>query len=228
MWASLEPYVTFGFDPFKRPRTEKGKRQYKRERERVRDYWQAFRALTSRQYKVYRPRKPENLKPAQEAAQHPPGFDRFAVAFLPAPPDARVRVSKGKARVTSKHVTRITYLFSQFEKKKGERLTNPAAIARRILKADKKRSKSFVAMAGEHETSKWIKPTLAALTELIEYHATNYGNQAKWFWGVIGYSYTKQADASAYRAAKTLSPKVRRQRRKAWLKRNDPKRANER
>lgn len=224
-WESLAPHVSFRFNPAKQPKTAAGRKRYGIEKQRVRRYFTAFQLLAgSRSVVEYRGHSTRNLRAAQLYAQHPKGFNRFTTAFVPAPPASTVEVRRGRVIVRSDHVARVVWQFADFERFTGERLQDPAAIAARILKRDTL-SKSFVAVAGEHETKSWIGRQ--GLVHLIAYHSQNYDNQHRWFTGVIGYRYDTQSDARAYRAARGLSKKSRRARRRALLK-HDPIRANER
>lgn len=216
-WESLQPFVSFRFDPEKQPRTANGKRRYAAERRRVREYFKTLVDLRgSRETVVYRPRKAANLKPAQVYSRMPADQDRWTVAFVPGVAGTRVRVRQGKVQAITDHVARVVHLFRTYERYPGERIRNPQGLAERILQADK-RSKRFAGITGQSETG--VKVDRKGLAKLIGRIANpnQYEDHAKWFTGVIGYRFEDQSDFTDFKRARAAA-RLQRAKRKRDLR----------
>ena len=190
------------------------------EKGKITRYWKAAVALKKRGTFEYRPRNKENLKTAQEYAQHPPGFSGFKVAFIPTTNGERQRVriyGKGKSRHVviadqGGAVSRVVWQFRAFEKYAGEAwdVANQGneRVAARILAKDKA-SKEFRRVCGEHEETAGAF-TREFLAEKIAQFVSEYGNHRRWFTGVIGYRFAFQADIAEYYKARGIAGKAKR------------------
>lgn len=212
-WKRIRGFVSFTADP--RNLTPSQKKQ-------IRAYDKTAAALIRRGVHVYRSRKASNLQAVQSFAQHPPGFPRFSVAFVPvADPSSstRIRVNKrGTVHVVSQGIARNVYLFAQFERYPGERLTDTLGVVRRILAVDR-RSRAFSRICGEHEESGTWPRDAELIAQRCQEYIENYGNHKRWFTGLIGYNFIAQEDFAAYRKARGLAERKRKARRRK--KRND-------
>lgn len=212
-WKRLRSVVSFTVDVGNLSPSEK--RQ-------IRIYDREKKSLEARGTKVVRPRTTKNVKAAQAYAQHGKGFPQFKVAFVPvATKKARVKIKGGKVTVTEDHVRRTVHQFSRYEKKKGERFTDLAAVIKRILARDK-HSSQFVRICGQHEEKGTLPRNLALIVKACTKYQNGYTNSAQWFDGLIGYTFTAQSDFNDYRKARKLAKS------KTKRKKLNPIRANER
>lgn len=218
VWSKLEQFVSFRFDPQKQPRTETGKKRYAKEKAKVRRYFKTLVDLQgSRQTVVYRPRKRENLLPAQRYAQMPPDETEWMVAFVPGNQGSKVKVRGKSVRVDTHGVSRVVWQFKDFERYRGERSRDPQAVANRILKRDDK-SKWFRGLCGESETK--TEYSRETMWRLIDSFTTEYKGHSKWFTGVVGYRFSKQKRYAEYKKARANTKRERQRRKRALLKKD--------
>ncbi len=202
-WKAIQPLVDFRIDW--RSITPSQKRQ-------IRIYDRERKSLEARGAVVIRTNT-RNRKQIQQEAQHAKGFPRFKVAFVPATQNAKVRVKNGHLVISENALERRTHLFPRYEKKPGEHITDPLAVVKRILARDKK-SVKFVIITGKYEDFKSYPRKAELIAEGLANYIGSYGNHEKWLKGLIGYSFSNQADYNDYRDSRKLAKEKKRKKRK--------------
>jgi hypothetical protein len=107
-------------------------------------------------------------------------------------------------------IERVGYLFEHYETKglDGEPITvaeDPSGIVARILADDDGQSVRFNMMCGGNESSAAFSKGFVE-QEVLRY-LSEYDETDKWFRGIIGYSFSGQADFETYLAKRAEKPK---------------------
>lgn len=171
-----------------------------------------YTELTSRPYKIYRPKSKDKLSKAQAFARHEKGGPKFDVAFIPvASPKAKIKWSDGKMKVQTGSVTE-EYLFFD--------LVNLAAnpeqeIANTLDKNPK--AKAFVVMAGKYLWNgaiqrKFVEENVMKLMARYSPGGEKYNENnhyQNWLFGLVASEFTDQKSLNEYRKAYHDAKEVR-------------------
>lgn len=221
----LRPYVAFDFDLRKRLSAS--------EKRKIAKYHAALTELKSRPHYVYRPRRDDHLRKAQEFAQHPSGL-KFRAAFIPTAGDEKPEIAwKGKGKKTrikvktgAPGIKPIETEFLPFDPE--EIAADPGAHTREVIK-EAPAAKWFSIGAGAFEIRKAIKRPF--IVREVERLASRYSGEApqsapgqnhyfgNWMTGLKVYDFKNQEDAGAYMLAKTRAARRDQQKRKATRRR---------
>jgi hypothetical protein len=197
----IRRFVDFNFD-LRKPLTKSQQRKIKK-------YHDEINALTNRPYQVYRPKRADHLRQAQEFAQHEKRLPGLKVAFIPTDGTNRVSLRFTKKGVVgkTKHVTitdvklSIAQLLINPEKHVNERIAgNPA--------------KQFTVQAGRYEIpSPYIPSTIGkAVARLVNTYGAAGGVTpennhyfGKWLHGLKAYEFAAQSGLQEYLIEKQKS-----------------------
>lgn len=158
----------------------------------------------------YSTRSTRNLKAVKKYTGQEGGFPRLRVAYIPIPNDSgkpAVTVSKsGKVKVVTNsggagEIQRVGYLFGEH----GSVVTDTANVVKSILKEDAGASDAFRMMCGKNESSSSV--TKEFVLEKVQFYLNEYDNADQWFFGVIGYSFSGQANFSEYLKQRKEKPR---------------------
>jgi hypothetical protein len=194
---AIRPYVDFDYNLNSEPT--------KSQKAKVRRYYEEITALRNRPYQVYRPRRADRLRPAQQFAQHEKLLPGIKVAFIPTDGKSKVRLrfrGKGDIVAKSEHVS-----------------ISSVELSRRGLAGDTERyvrgrissnpAKNFTIQAGRYEIPVPYLPDSvpAAVLRLVE----RYGgpqlsdpeerenhNWQNWLFGLNAYHFENQSDIEEY------------------------------
>lgn len=189
----IRPFINFDYD-LRKSLSNSAKRKIKR-------YFDEIDALTNRPYQVYRPRRKDHLREAQEFAQHATRLPALKVAFIPTS-GAPVKLSFNKRGVTARsgHVATTDIRLS----KRG--LINDAKGYTTFKVATRPDSQQFTVQAGRYEIAqpypKYAIPD--AVARLCATYSNPEDNHyfGNWLHGLKAYTFHDQAELFEYFAAK--------------------------
>lgn len=225
----IRPYVNFNYlttrgDKLKGELASAQKRQ-------INEYWEHIQTLTIREHQIYRARKPENLKAAQEFAQHGTKHPRLKVAFVPMPSGehSKIKVKPGGVvELTTEHFhlrgivfdrRKMADLSRQDQLHPGNESALKAYLESVIKKAGE--YKRYVIQAGPFETAgahtrdSVITGNQGILDLMTKYGAdeleNKYGKDSKkasnkhwqnWMFGINAYNFLNQKSFEKARESK--------------------------
>jgi len=195
---AIRPFVNFDFD-LRHPLTDYQKQK-------VRAYHTEIDALTARPFVVFRPRRKDHLKTAQQFAQHEKHLPGLKVAFVPngEKDELHIRFNKaGELSVNTKHVTTHALLFSM-----AELARDPAKHVKKTIRKDT-RAKRFTIMAGRNEIP--VSYTRERISAGVEKLAAQYSNTdannyfGNWLIGLRAHHFQNQDSFMRYMTEKQAS-----------------------
>ncbi len=203
----IRPFVNFNYD-LRKPLTKAAKRK-------IKEYYDEVSALTNRPYQVYRPRRADHLKEAQEFAQHEKALPGLKVAFIPTDGENKLKITFTEKGISAKSenvdTTRIRLSVSGL-------LRDPEAHVNERIKTYPQ--KSFSIIAGRYEIPASF--TRETIGKGVARYVTKYNNPdannyfGNWLKGVTAYSFHNQSSLQEYLAAKQKNiRKLKRERRNA-------------
>lgn len=194
---SIRPFVDFDYDLRKSPT--------KAQKTKVKRYADEIAKLTNRPYQVFRPRRRDRLRPAQQFSQHETALPGIKVAFIPTDGKGttRLRFTKKGIIAKSEHVAIRGVSLSI----SGLAGNTPEYVARRISGVA---ASHFTIQAGAFEIPIPYLPESvpAAVGRLVERYGGNGMPEAKedrenhhwanWLHGLKGYEADNQEDVIGY------------------------------
>lgn len=206
MLRDIRPFVNFKYN-LNEPITK-----YKAAK--IRKYHKAIAALRARPNYIYRPRKKDNLKPAQQFAQHSEYLPGLKVAFIPTQtPGKKPKIkfnSRGEISVTEGNIKTILIPLDKYEL-----FENPKSHIKEQLKKYPDYD-SFTVSAGEYEIPNGHnrKSLVKEIIFLMEKYGEKGGlsEEDNHYWGnwlnsVRGYSFKNQKSFGEYLAVKQKAKK---------------------
>lgn len=195
----IRAFVNFNYDA-RKPFT-------KYQKSKIKKYHDEINALTARPYQVYKPRKKDRLKQAQQFAQHEKNLPGLKVAFIPTDGVSPVKLrfnKKGEISAVSEYVT------TRIIKLDTDALLKDAAkhVASRIKN---RVENSYTVLAGRYEIP--VGLTKATLPNYVEKLTTKYNKEkgnsyhGNWLHGVAAHQFTNQANFSEYLNEKQINKK---------------------
>lgn len=215
---AIRPYVNFNFN-LNQPLSDAAKKKIKK-------YYDLVDSLKARPHIVYRPRKRDRLKAAQEFAQHEHILPGLRAAFIPVanPATAKLKVSRGK-RIRfkvreSRGIERISIPLRQ-----RELVRDPQREIKRAL-ATEPRATHFAVQAGKYEISQALSREKVAprVIQLMERYSPggarfkrsrNSSNHwQEWLHGINAYYFPDQEPAGMYMQRKLEAARFHKKRRR--------------
>jgi len=168
----------------------------------------------------YTSRSKSNLEAVQKYTAQEKGFPRLKAAYIPIPNGSgkpKIKIRKGQVTVITNsgkdgEIERVGYLFENYGGEYeglsdgGYTIRNADDVVNAILKADDGQSKSFKMMCGPNESSESVSKKF--VNETVKRYLTEYDNAHKWFFGIIGYSFSGQASFAEYQNARKVKPRA--------------------
>lgn len=213
---AIRPFVNFDYN-LNQPLTPYQKRK-------IRRYWDQIHRLTARPHQVYRPRRKDHLKSAQEFAQHTDNLPELKVAFIPTSGSEKVKVrfdKTGNAYTTSEHIK------SRLIRIDPKQLVAEGVPYIEKLIADAPED-AFTLLSAEFEIPIGLSKAVVGMkaAELMEKYGDKDKNNyyANWLFGINAYTFTNQ-EFGVYLLAKQKKKKA--MQRKRRNKKRSEKRAAE-
>lgn len=197
---AIRPYINFNYD-LRKPLSSYQKSKIKK-------YFDEVDALTARPFHVYRPRKKERLKKAQEFGQHEKQLPGLKVAFIPSNGKDKPKIhfnSAGDIVATTEHITTRVLSLDTFEL-----IKDPVGHVKSVIAKDKK-AKRFTVLCGRYEIP--VSQSRATIPEFVARLTARYDNEAannyhgNWLHGLAGHHFNNQADFQEYFNEKQKSKK---------------------
>jgi len=219
LYSDIQPYVNF--------KIPKRKKLNRKQRAEIKAYHHEVRELMARPHQVYKSKSRKNLKAVQSFAQHPPGFGKIRVAFVPTNGVDRQKISvkNGRVYVTTKHVITRSLKFNL-----QKLVVDPEREVARVIARDN--SDLYALQAGAHEIPQTATRDAVAdvvMRRMREYSpggdrfkdGKNGGNHFNnWLFGLNGYKFKNQDEdntqymQSKQRAKKNYQRKTKAKRKK--------------
>lgn len=197
----IRPFVDFNFNL--------NEKLTNYQKAKIRKYHKEITALKARPNQVYRPRRKDHLKAAQDYAQHITPLTGIKVAFIPTNGRDRVKVkfdSKNNVTTKTEFITTTHIPLDKFEL-----LRDPKGHVEQAIKDSN--AKQFSIAAGEYEitqthSKKLIGEAVAEITSNKKYanpESNHYfGN---WLFALKGYHFKRQRSLQSYQNAKDRNKK---------------------
>lgn len=205
----IRPYVTFNY---------KNPTAYQKRK--IKTYYDEIAALAVRPHHVYRPRKKERLKIAQQYAQHEKNLPGLKVAFIPTDgkhrPRLRFNDKKKSLTVTTNHVSSKNIPFDI-----PKLIADPDGHIAQVMTQDA-RAAAFTIQAGKYEIPKALDKDF--VPREVKKLMAKYGNEdannyfGNWLWGLKSHHFHEQDDLDDYLIAKQKARQENKRKRAARSK----------
>lgn len=215
---AIRPYVNFNYN-LRKPLTAHAKAKIKK-------YFDEIEALKARNHVIYRPRRADRLKAAQEFAQHENHLPGLRAAFIPVanPATAKLKVGRGRVpRFTVKEVRGIERVSIPLRPRALIKDT-AAEIGRALSKEPK--ATHFAIQAGKYEISHALgrERVLPRVRQLMERYSEggakfkasrrSSNHWKEWMHGINAYFFPDQEPAGMFMQKKIEAGRAHRKRRK--------------
>ena len=204
-------------------------------------YFNMVDDLSSRPFQVHRARSPENIRAAQEYAQHQTFPEKLKVAFIPvARPgevaDVKIDRRTKEVTVTERDVDARIMTWKKAGLEPEDIAEDPRGAIHQV--DDMMEGKLYTILTGEHELKKEAMPPDQVIREIRRLQK-KYGTEAgfnerdpnsshwkNWLFGVKAYDFPRVRDLQSHRGAKASAQETlqaqRRRDREAWRREHGP------